>query len=446
MTLETLYRTRFARSAALAAEARTRFAGGVTHDARHAATFPLFIERAAGVYKWDVDDNRMIDYWCGHGALLLGHAHPAVTAAVQAQAARGTHYGAESPLGLRWAELIQRLIPGAERVRFTSSGTEATMLAVRVARAATRRPTVVRFAGHFHGWHDGLTPGADPSDPHAGLTSAVLEQVLTIPADLDALDAVLTRRDDIAAVVMEPTGASYGMQPLPEGFLAAVRERTLAHDVLLICDEVVTGFRLSPGGAQARAGVTADLTTLAKILAGGLPGGALVGREALMRHLAFGDAAWNNGAKIRHQGTYNANPLSAAAGIAALEIIATGEVVDAANAAGRALVSGLNERLRERKLRGWTVYGDGSIFHLFADPAADLEPGGSPAHLPLAALKTGGDQRILQPLRMALHLQGIDLMRGRSGFVSALHSADDITVTVAAFDRALDMLQSETIL
>jgi glutamate-1-semialdehyde 2,1-aminomutase len=442
MSLETTYRTRFARSAALAEEARQRFAGGVTHDARFAPAFPLFIERAHGAYKWDVDDNRMIDYWCGHGALLLGHGHPAVTAAVQEQAARGTHYGAESPLGLRWAALVQQLVPGAERVRFTASGTEATMLAIRLARAATRRPTIVRFAGHFHGWHDGLAPGADPSDPHAGLTTATLEQVLTIPADLEALDAVLAHRDDIAAVVLEPTGASYGMQPLPAGFLRAVRERTTAHDVLMVCDEVVTGFRLSPGGAQAREGVTADLTTLAKILAGGLPGGAVVGREAIMRHLAYGDAAWNNGAKIRHQGTYNANPLSAAAGVAALEIIAAGQAGAAAEATGRALVAALNARLRERNLRGWTVYGDGSIFHLFADPAVDLEPGEVPTHLPLAALKSGGDQRVLHPLRMALHLQGIDLMRGRSGFVSAVHSADDISFTVAAFDQALDMLQS----
>jgi glutamate-1-semialdehyde 2,1-aminomutase len=445
MSLEATYRARFARSAALAEEARRRFPGGVTHDARYAPTFPLFIKRAAGAHKWDVDDNRMIDYWCGHGALLLGHAHPAVTAAVQAQAACGTHYGAESPLGLRWAELVQQLVPGAERVRFTASGTEATMLAIRLARAATRRPTIVRFAGHFHGWHDGLAPGADLNDPHAGLTSAALDQVRTIPADLNALDAELAHRDDIAAVVIEPTGASYGMQPLPEGFLAAVRERTAAHAVLLICDEVVTGFRLSPGGAQARAGVTADLTTLAKVLAGGLPGGAVVGREPIMRHLAFGDAAWNNGAKIRHQGTYNANPLSAAAGVAALELVAAGDVVSAANTAGRTLVAALNERLRAHAMRGWTVYGDGSIFHLFADPAVDLEPGQSPAHLPLAALKSGGDQRVLQPLRMALHLQGIDLMRGRSGFVSAVHTPDDITVTIAAFDQALDMLQSETV-
>lgn len=446
MSLEATYRTRFARSSALAEEARQRVPGGITHDARFAPTFPLFIKRAAGAYKWDADDNRMIDYWCGHGALLLGHAHPAVTAAVQEQAAQGTHYGAESPLGLRWAELVQQLIPGAERVRFTASGTEATMLAIRLARAATRRPVIVRFAGHFHGWHDGLAPGADPSDPHVGLTSAALDQVITIPADLNALDATLASRDDIAAVVMEPTGASYGMQPLPDGFLAAVRERTTARDVLMICDEVVTGFRLSPGGAQARAGVTADLTTLAKILAGGLPGGAVVGREAIMRHLAFGDAAWNNSAKIRHQGTYNANPLSAAAGVAALELIAAGDVTTTANTVGSTLVAALNERLQARKLRGWTVYGDGSIFHMFADPAADLEPGQSPAHLPLTALKTGGDPRVLQPLRMALHIQGIDLMRGRSGFVSAVHSTDDISFTVQAFDQALDMLQSEAVI
>jgi glutamate-1-semialdehyde 2,1-aminomutase len=442
MDLVTLYHQRFARSAELAATAQQRFPGGITHDARHTSAFPLFIQRAAGAIKWDVDDNQMIDYWCGHGALLLGHAHPAITAAIQEQAALGTHFGAEHPLGLEWAALVQQLIPSAERVRFTASGTEATMLAIRIARAATGRPTIVRFAGHFHGWHDGIAPGADPSDPHAGLTKASLDHVLTIPADLAALDTILQQRDDIAAVIMEPTGASYGMQPLPAGFLAAVRTRTSDRDVLLICDEVVTGFRLSPGGVQARAGVQPDLTTLAKILAGGLPGGAVVGREALLRYVAFGDADWNGRAKIRHQGTYNANPLSAAAGVAMLRQIIDTDAVATANAGGTALVAGINERLQAHKLHGWTAYGDGSIFHIFADPNADLAPGQPPDHLPIAALKRGGDPTTLNALRMALQLNGIDLMRGRSGFVSAVHTLDDRNVTIAAFDQALDMLQS----
>lgn len=439
--LETQYRTRFARSAALFAEAAGRFPGGVTHDGRWAAPFPLYIERAEGAYKYAVDDVRLIDYWCGHGSLLLGHAHPAVTAAVQAQAARSTHYGAGHKLELRWAELVQALVPGAERVRFTSSGTEATMLAVRLARAASGRPTIIRFHGHFHGWHDGLAPGADPEDPHAGLLDELVGRVLALPADLDAVAAALATRDDVAAVILEPTGAAYGVAPLPDDFLRGLRALTADSGTLLICDEVVTGFRVSPGGAQARAGVVADLTCLAKVLAGGLPGGAVAGRADLLGLLAASPDS-GRGGRIRHQGTYNANPLSAAAGVAALELVATGEPTTCAAERGRALVAALNAVLRSRRMRGWTAYGDGSIFHLFADPAADVEPGQVPTDLPMAVIKRGGDPQILAALRMALQLAGVDLMRGRSGFVSAAHSPADVEATAAALDEALAMLQS----
>jgi len=443
--LDDRFRAHFARSAELFAEAAGRFPGGVTHDGRAAAPFPLYIERAEGPYKYAVDETRLIDYWCGHGALLLGHAHPAVSAAIAAQAARGTHYGAGHELELRWAELVQRLVPGAERVRFTSSGTEATMLALRLARAATGRPTVIRFAGHFHGWHDGLAPGADPEDPHAGLLDALVAHVLVLPPDLDAVAAVLSSRDDVAAAILEPTGAAYGAVPLPDAFLRDLRGLTADHGVLLICDEVVTGFRLAPGGAQDRAGVTADLTCLAKILAGGLPGGAVAGRADLLGLLAAGPDADRAG-RIRHQGTYNANPLSAAAGVAALQLVATGEPTAVAAARGRELVAALNEVLRARRLRGWTAYGDGSIFHLFADPSAPVEPGEAPAGLPLAALKRGGDPRTLAALRMALQLAGVDLMRGRSGFVSAAHTSAEVAATAAGLDAALGMLQSDGVI
>ncbi|NTW02774.1 MAG: aminotransferase class III-fold pyridoxal phosphate-dependent enzyme [Oscillochloris sp.] len=443
MTIESTYRAVFARSAALFEEARRRFPSGVTHDGRHAPPFSLFIERAEKAYKWDVDDNRMIDYWCGHGSLLLGHSHPAVVAAVQRQVAMGTHYGAGHILELRWAALVQQLIPGAEQVRFTASGTEATMLAIRLARAATQRPMLVRFAGHFHGWHDGIAPGADPDDPHAGLPASMIGHVLTLAPDLDTLEATLKSRNDIAAVIVEPTGASYGTVPLPEAFLSAVRTLTTTHHVLLICDEVVTGFRLSPGGAQARAGVQADMTCLAKVLAGGLPGGAIAGREEILRHLAFGDITWNTTQKIRHQGTYNANPLSAAAGIAALELVATGNPGAVASARGAELRDALNAVLRTRRLHGWTVYGDESIFHLFADPAVSIEPGQVPYTIPLIALKRGGNPRLMDLLRMALQIEGIDLMRGRSGFVSAAHSAADIIATATAFDAAISRVVAE---
>ncbi len=438
--LEALYLARFAHSAQLAVEAVARFPGGVTHDGRTAIPFPLFITQATGAYKWDVDGNKLIDYWCGHGALLLGHGHPTVIAAVQAQLERGTHLGGESPLALRWAELIQTLVPGAERVRFTSSGTEATMLALRLARACTGRPKIVRFQGHFHGWHDMATPGADPDDPHAGLPAELLGNIITLPADLDVVADTLAHTNDVAAVILEPTGAAYGTVPLPDSFLQNLRALTSDRDVLLICDEVVTGFRVSPGGAAARAGVVADLTCLAKILAGGLPGGAVVGREVLMRRLATGEDAGDPRGRIRHQGTYNANPLSAAAGVVCLELVAAGAPAVAAER-GRELLAALNQVFLSYATHGMTAYGEGSIVHLFADPAVDVAPGQVPAGLTVNALKRGGNPRLLNALRLAMQLNGTDLMRGRSAFVSAAHTSADVAATAAALADALGMLQ-----
>lgn len=442
MSIQQRFAARFPGSARLAAEARSSFPGGVTHDGRTAFPFPLFIERAHGAYKYDVDENRLIDFVCGHGALLLGHGHPAVVSAVQAQMERGTHYGAEHALALRWGGLVQELVPGAERVRFTSSGTEATMLALRLARAYTGRPKVIRLHGHFHGWHDSISPGADLEDPNAGLPGDLVGNLLALPADLDRIADALAARDDVAAVILEPTGAAYGAQPLPAGFLRELRALTADRGALLICDEVVTGFRVAPGGAQARTGVTADLTCLAKVLAGGLPGGAVAGREAILRRLAASDEEGARG-RIRHQGTYNANPLSAAAGVAALELVAGGAPVEAAGARGRELLAALNAVFTARGKRGLTAYGDGSIVHLFVDPTADVAPGEVPTTAPLAALKAGGDPRLVAALRIALQIEGVDLMRGRSAFVSAAHTAEDIQAAAAALDAALDALQAE---
>jgi glutamate-1-semialdehyde 2,1-aminomutase len=443
MSIEATYRRLHPISAARYEQARGMFPNGVTHDGRYVTPFPLYVDRSRGAYKWDADGNRLIDYVTGHGSLLLGHAHPAVVAAVADQMARGTHYGAESELALQWAALIQELFPSIERLRFTASGTEATMLALRLARAYTGRPVVVRLAGHYHGWHDLLArdSAADSSPP--GVYAGLLEATIVLPADLTRIETTLAARSDIAAVILEPTGASYGALPLPDGFLRQLRELTAARDVLLICDEVVTGFRVAPGGAQQRAGVRADLTALAKVLAGGLPGGAIGGRAEIMRHIAFEDAAWNREHKIRHNGTFNANPLSAAAGVATLAQVATGEPGARAAALGQQLIAGVNGLLRERGLRSWAAYGEGSIFHLLAGSSVDFAPGELAPDTPVAELKNGGDPVLLHLLRLGLNNHGIDLMRGRSGFLSAAHSEEDIDATVAAFAAALEDIVGE---
>src|ERR1044072_1791511 len=203
--IESEYRARTARSAELYEEARKVIPAGLTHVSRTLLPYPIYAARASGPLKWDVDGNEYVDYFGGHGALLLGHVHPAVVAAVQHQVAQGTHWGSSHELEVRWAQLIQRLIPCAERVRFTASGTEASHLALRLARAFTGKPKVVRFVGHFHGWHDQVAGGSnshyDGGVP-AGVLPGIVEQTILLPADdLAAVAETLKTRDDIAAVI-----------------------------------------------------------------------------------------------------------------------------------------------------------------------------------------------------------------------------------------------------
>ncbi len=371
LTIEAAYRERTPGSARLAERARGLFPSGITHDGRHLAPYGVSIERADGAYKWDVDGHRYIDYYGGHGALLLGHNHPKVAAATAEALGQGTHFGASHPLEVRWAEAIRQLVPSAERIRFTSSGTEATLMAVRLARASTGKSKIVRFRTHFHGWHDHMTAGFTghfDGSPTPGVLAEVARNVVLLdPNDEGGLRDMLAADDDIAAAIIEPTGGSFGMTPLRPGFLAALRELTAARAVLLIFDEVVTGFRVAPGGAQAHFEITPDLTALAKIAAGGLPGGAVVGRADVLDRLDFAAAAAQGFEKIQHPGTFNANPVSAAAGIAALEVIATTDACARANAAGQALRQGLNQVLEAEDVP-WAAYGSFSGVHLFTNP------------------------------------------------------------------------------
>src|SRR5436190_67169 len=227
--IEDLYRARTPGSAALYAQACRALPAGLTHDSRATSPYPIYVARAAGARKGDVDGNEYVDYFGGHGALLFGHSHPPLVEAVQRQAALGTHWGASHELEVRWAELVQRLVPSAERVRFTGSGTEASQLALRLARAYTGKTRIMRFVGHFHGWHDAVAPGGmshyDGSVP-VGIPESLVRETLLLPADdagpvLDLLQA----RNDIAAVIVEPSGASWGQVALPPGFHPALRRR-----------------------------------------------------------------------------------------------------------------------------------------------------------------------------------------------------------------------------
>src|SRR3984957_2843220 len=217
-TLAATYEAMTPGSAALAARARELMPSGIAHDARHFDPCPLYVSRALGPVKWDVDSNRYVDYFGGHGALILGHNHPAVMQAVHAALERGTHFGACHELEVRWAELITQMVPSAERVRFTSSGTEATLMALRLARAYTGRSKLVRFRGHFHGWNDHMTSGHTnhfDGTPTSGVVGGLADSLLLAnPNDVEGITRIFSDHKDIAAVILEPTGASFGKMPI----------------------------------------------------------------------------------------------------------------------------------------------------------------------------------------------------------------------------------------
>ncbi len=434
MTIHETFRAKHPKSAALAERARAAIPGGITHDIRHLKPFGVYVDRAAGTRKWDVDGHEYIDYWMGHGALFLGHCHPAVVKAVQAQVARGTHLGACHELEVRWAELVNQLVPSAELTRFTMSGTEATHLALRIARAFTGRPRILKFTGHFHGWHDGVAIGVNP--PYevplsSGVPGATLDQVITCPPnDIKAVDTVL-ERGDVAAVILEPAGGQSGTTPTIPGYLQELRALTQRHGVLLIFDEVITGFRYAPGGAQEYFGVTPDITTLAKIVAGGLPGGAVCGRRDVLSMLAYrGDATWDRAERVAHAGTFNANPISASAAIATLEQIGDASLQARTNKLGEELRRGLTEAMKRAGTPG-TCYGEASIYHVSFEGKPGLAGFDRPRK---------GDHYHL--LRCAILNEGVDCSMNH-GWVSAVHTEEDIERTIRAYDRAFRAMVAE---
>jgi glutamate-1-semialdehyde 2,1-aminomutase len=448
MTIEDEYRTRTPGSAMLYAEAREVLPAGLTHDSRITSPYPLYVARAAGPRKTDVDGNEYVDYFGGHGALLFGHCHAPVVEAVQRQVALGTHWGASHELEVEWAGLVQRLIPSAERVRFTASGTEASHLALRLARAYTGKSKVVRFVGHFHGWHDQVAAGAmshfDGSAP-AGIPASVAGESLLLAAD-DPSHAVetLRGRDDIAAVLLEPSGASWGQVPLPPGFLAALRDATRRAGVLLIFDEVITGFRWSRGGAQARYGIVPDMSVLAKILAGGLPGGAVGGRKDVLDQIDPAAAKSAGREKIGHQGTFNANPLCAAAAVATLALVESTDACARAEAIAQQLREGLRRVLVEEQVP-WGVYGEASVFVIFPNPAnLPIDPMTfDPLKLGFKGIKGARNPDLINQLRVALLARGVDIAGGPGGYVSATHGAPEIAQTLDAFRGALRALKAD---
>jgi len=444
-TIEQDYADKRPKSKALHERAAKRMPSGVAHDGRSFTPFPFYVARADGARKWDVDGHEYIDCWSGHGALMLGHNHPAVLKAIQEQAKLGTHYSACSEVEVRWAELICSIVPGAERVRFMMTGTETTALAIRVARAVTGRNHIVKFEAHFHGLHDAVMAAVkDPFEipVSAGVPPSTLSTTLVARNnDLAHVNELLDDHE-VAAVILEPAGARSMTVPTDPAFLKALRRLTRDRGVILIFDEVVTGFRMAPGGAQEYYGVTADLTCLAKAVAGGLPGAALVGRADLLDAITLtGDAKRDRTRRVADQGTYSGTPLIAAAGVAALEILKTGEVQRELNRLGDRLRAGMNDVLKTHGVVG-CVYGTSSIFRIHL--GATAQELGIPTYTMDVTRLDRGMGPLGGVLHLAMLLNGVDYSRGAShGWMNGAMSEKDVDMVIDAFDRSIVRLREE---
>ncbi len=386
---------------------------------------PPFIESGAGAYLFDVDGRRYIDYVGSWGPMIAGHAHPEVLDAVRATLARGLGFGAPTEIEVRMARRLCELMPSLELVRMVNSGTEATMSAIRLARGYTGRDRIVKFEGCYHGHADSLLVKAGsgaltlgvPTSP--GVPADLARHTTTLTYnDLDPVRAAFERAgDEIACVIVEPVAGNMNCIPPRPGFLEGLRELCDRHGSLLIFDEVMTGFRVALGGAQARYGVTPDLTTLGKVIGGGLPVGAFGGRRAVMEALA-------PQGPVYQAGTLSGNPVALAAGLATLDIVARPGFFEGLEAKVRRLTEGLQEAARAAGV-GFTVNRVGGMFGLFFTDAPKVED-----YRQATACDTERFARFFRAMLAA----GVYLAPSpfEAGFVSGAHGDAEIEATIEA--------------
>jgi glutamate-1-semialdehyde 2,1-aminomutase len=420
------------RSAELFAQAQSLLPGGVDSPVRAFRAVggqPLFIQRGEGAYVYDVDGNRYLDYVLSWGPLILGHAHPAVTAAITAAAQNGTSFGAPNPLELELARRVRGFYPSMEMIRFVNSGTEATMSAVRLARAFTGRNKVIKFEGCYHGHADqflvqagsGVATLSLPDSP--GVPPGTVADMLVAPFnDLAAVEQLFAQNPDgVAAVIVEPVAGNMGVVPPVEGFLEGLRAVTQAHGALLIFDEVMTGFRVHPGGAQALYGIRPDLTTLGKVIGGGVPVGAFGGRSDILALIA-------PSGPVYQAGTFSGNPLAMAAGIAALNQLSDPTVWPNLMQNVARLVDGMEALLQELELPA-VLQHVGTMFTLFFSPHPVTS---------WATAKKADRERYAAYFRAMLS-QGIYLAPSQfeAGFLSTAHGEAEIEATLSAARQSL---------
>ncbi|HVN55414.1 MAG TPA: glutamate-1-semialdehyde 2,1-aminomutase [Anaerolineaceae bacterium] len=414
------------------AKAINLFPGGVNSPVRAFRAVggqPLWIERGQGATISDVDGNRFIDYVLSWGPLILGHAHPAVVSAIVDAAAKGTSFGAPSPLEIELAERIQSFLPGLEMMRFVSSGTEATMTALRLARAYTGRPKIVKFEGCYHGHADLLLVKAGSGVATLGLPdspgvppAATADTLVATFNDLVAVEDLFNQyAAEIAAVIVEPVAGNMGVVPPQPGFLEGLRRLTADSGALLIFDEVMTGFRVHPGGAQALYGIQPDLTTLGKVIGGGLPVGAYAGRREIMELVAPAGPMYQ-------AGTLSGNPLSMAAGAATLRELGKPGTWEALERRAARLEAGLCAAAQEARVPA-VFQRVGTMFTCFfsAEPVRDW-----------ASAKAASTTRYAEFFR-AMLAEGVYLAPSQfeAGFLSTAHGDEDIDWTVRAAEKAV---------
>ena len=410
------YASKTKKSKALHERAKKVLPAGVSYGIRYFEPYPFYTAKAQGSKLYDVDGNEYVDFWLGHTALILGHSPPAVMKAVKKQLGKGTHYGTAHELEIELAEQVVKMVPNAEMVRFTNSGTEANMYAVRLSRAYTGKNKIAKFEGGWHGGYDALHMGVKhPFDipESAGLTKGALQDTILLPFNnLEEVEKRL-KNEKVASIIVEPVLGAGGGIPAEKEFLKGLREFCNENETLLIFDEVITGFRLAPGGAQQYYGVKADLTVFGKILGGGFPVGAFCGPKEIMERL---DATLYPRPQYSfHGGTFTANPITMTAGLATLKLLEDGSLISQLNMLGEKIRKQLKEIFENNSL-DIQVTGDSSLFnvHFTKEEVKD------------ASAVFRADRKKLTEYHLTLIENGVFFLPTHVGALSTSHSKEDI--------------------
>jgi glutamate-1-semialdehyde 2,1-aminomutase len=410
------YVSKTPKSKILHERAKNVLPGGVSYAIRYFEPYPFYTLKAKGSKLYDVDGNRYVDFWLGHTALILGHGPASVMSAVRKQLEKGTQYGTSHELEVKLAEQIKKMVQTAEMVRFTNSGTEANMYATRLARAYTGKSKVAKFEGGWHGGYDALQvsvryPFNIPES--AGLTIGATQDTIVLPFnDLEGAKARL-KGQQVAAIIVEPVLGSGGGVPAEKDFLEGLREFCDETGILLIFDEVITGFRLAPGGAQEFYGVKADITVLGKILGGGFPVGAFCGRREIMERVNA--LVYKRPNYSFHGGTFAANPITMTAGLATLKLLENGQLIINLNRAGERIREQLRD-IFEKHRNDVQVIGAGSIFnvHFTKNPVKN------------ASNAYNADREKLVQYDLALIANGVFFLPAHNGVLCTAHFKTDL--------------------